>query len=177
MVAPIVRIDVEIVFLKNHLTLFSFCLKGECMQDKIVAFAGHRFEWHCKGVKEKIIPTLEDLINKGYTIFYDGAYGAFDNICSRAVLELKHKYPQIKLIKILSYYHHEKEKYELPSCYDGSIYPDIEECHYKQVITKRNEWIVDNCDVLVCHIENTFRSGAYNTVKYARKINKPVIYI
>ena len=147
------------------------------MQDKIVAFAGHRFEWHCKGVKEKIIPTLEDLINKGYTIFYNGAYGAFDSICSHAVLELKNKYPQIKLIRILSYYHHEKDKYELPPCYDGSIYPDLEECHYKQIITKRNEWIVDNCDVLVCHIENTFRSGAYNTVKYARKTNKPIIYI
>ena len=50
------------------------------MQDKIVAFAGHRFEWHCKGVKEKIIQTVEELINKGYTIFYDGGYGAFDKI-------------------------------------------------------------------------------------------------
>lgn len=147
------------------------------MQDKIVAFAGHRFEWHCRGVKEKIIPTLEELIHKGYTIFYDGGYGAFDKICSHAVLELKHKYPQIKLIKILAYYHHEKEKYELAPCYDGSIYPDLEECHYKQVITKRNEWIVDNCDILICHIENTFRSGAYNTVKYAKKHNIEVIEI
>ena len=82
-----------------------------------------------------------------------------------------------ELIKILAYYHHEKDKYELQTCYDGSIYPDLEEYHYKQIITKRNEWIVDNCDILVCHIENTFRSGAYNTVKYARKINKPIIYI
>lgn len=147
------------------------------MQDKIVAFTGHRFEWHCKGVKEKIIPTLEEPISKGYTIFYDGAYGVFDSICSHAVLELKHKYPQIKLIRILSYCHHEKDKYELPPCYDGSIYPDLEECHYKQIITKRNEWIVDNCDILVCHIENTFNSGAYKTVKYAQKTNRPIIYI
>lgn len=147
------------------------------MQEKIVAFAGHRFEWHCIDVEEKLSQTIEELINKGYTIFYDGGYGAFDKKCAHAVLELKHKYPQIKLIRILSYYHHEKEKYELLPCYDGSIYPNLEEYHYKQTITKRNEWIVDNCDVLVCHIENTFHSGAYNTVKYARKINKPIIYI
>ena len=146
------------------------------MQEKIVAFAGHRFEWHCKGVEEKIIPTLEELIHKGYTIFYDGGYGAFDKICSHVVLELKHKYPQIKLIKILAYYHHEKEKYELAPCYNGSIYPDLEECHYKQAITKRNEWIIENCDIIVCHIEYNFNSGADNTVKYARKINKPIIY-
>ena len=147
------------------------------MQDKIVAFAGHRFEWHCIGIEEKLLQTIEELINKGYTIFYDGGYGAFDKKCAHVVLELKHKYPQIKLIKILSYYHHEKEKYELPPYYDGSIYSNLEECHYKQIITKRNEWIVDNCDILICHIENTFHSGAYNTVKYARKINKPIIYI
>lgn len=147
------------------------------MIGKIVAFAGHRFIWHCNSVKEKIVPILEDLINKGYTIFYDGDYGAFDKICSHAILELKHKYPQIKLIKILAYYHHEKEKYELSPCYDGSIYPDIEECYYKQIITKRNQWIVENCDILVCHIEYNFNSGAYNTVKYAKKQNKEIIYI
>lgn len=147
------------------------------MSEKIVAFAGHRYEWHCIGVEEKLLKTIEELINKGYTTFYDGACGAFDKKCLHAVLELKHKYPNIKLIRILSYYHHEKEKYELPDYYDGSIYPDLESLHYKQVITKRNEWIVDNSDILVCHIEEIYKSGAYNTVKYARKINKPIIYI
>lgn len=147
------------------------------MSEKIVAFAGHRYDWHCIGVEEKLKQTIEELINKGYTTFYDGACGAFDRKCLDAVLELKHKYPHIKVIKILKYYHHEKEKYEISSCYDGSEYPDLEELHYKQIITKRNEWIVDNSDILVCHIEETYKSGAYNTVKYARKINKPIIYI
>lgn len=146
-------------------------------KEKIVAFAGHRYEWHNIGVENKIESVLEDLINKGYTIFYDGNYGAFDKICSSAVLKLKRKHPYIKLIRILTYYHHDKERYELPSCYDGSIYPELEECHYKQIITKRNEWIVDNCDILVCHIEETYKSGAYKTVKYAQKQNKPIIYI
>ena len=147
------------------------------MSEKIVAFAGHRYDWHCIGVEEKLKQTIEELINKGYTTFYDGACGAFDRKCLDAVLELKHKYPHIKVIKILKYYHHEKEKYEISSCYDGSEYPDLEELHYKQIITKRNEWIVNHCDILVCHIEETYKSGAYNTVKYARKINKPIIYI
>ena len=147
------------------------------MDEKVVAFAGHRYEWHCIGVEEKLLQTIEELINKGYTVFYDGACGAFDKKCLHALIELKRKYPHIKVIKILKYYHHDKEKYELPPCYDGSIYPDIEQCHYKQIITKRNEWIVDNCDVLVCHIEETYKSGAYNTVNYARKVNKPIIYI
>ena len=147
------------------------------MTGKIVAFAGHRFEWQCLHIEEKLLQVIEELILKGYTIFYDGGYGAFDKKCLSAVLELRQKYPHIKVYKILSYYKHDKEKFELPACYDGSIYPDLEELHYKQIITKRNEWIVDNCDVLVCHIECTFRSGAYNAVKYAKKQNKEIIYI
>ena len=98
-------------------------------------------------------------------------------MCTHAVLQLKHKYPHIKLIRILTYYHHDKEKYDLPSCYDGSIFPEIEELHYKQKITKRNEWIIDHCDILVCYIEETYKSGAYRTLKYAQKQNKPIIYV
>ncbi len=149
----------------------------EFSNEKIVAFAGHRYEWHNIGVEDKIESVLEDLINKGYTIFYDGGYGAFDKICANAVLKLKHKYPHIKLIRILTYYHHDKEKYELPSCFDGSILPEIEEIHYKQKIVKRNEWIIDQCDILVCHIQETYKIGAYRTLKYAQKQNKPIIYI
>ena len=130
-------------------------------RDKIVAFAGHAQEWHCIGVEDKLPQALEELIQKGYTIFYDGSYGAFDKKCANAVFELKRKYPQIKIYKILTYYHHDKEKYDLPSCYDGSIFPNLEELHFKQKITKRNEWIVDNSDILVCHIEETYKSGSF----------------
>lgn len=80
---------------------------------KIVAFTGHRDDWHCIGVKNKLSQVLEDLINMGYAIFYDGGYGAFDKKCVDAVLKLKCIYPHIKLIKILTYYHSNKEKYEL----------------------------------------------------------------
>lgn len=93
------------------------------------------------------------------------------------VIELKKKHPQIKIYKILTYYHHDNEKYGLPSCYDGSILPEIEDCHYKNKIAKRNEWIVDNSDILVCHVYETYKSGAFNTVKYAKKTNKAIIYI
>lgn len=146
-------------------------------RDKIVAFAGHRYDWQCIGVEDKLPSVLEDLIAKGYRTFYDGGYGAFGKKCANAVFNLKRKYPQIKIYKILTSYHHDKEKYEISSAYDGSIYPDIEEVHFKQKITKRNEWIVDQCDILVCHIEETYKNGAYRTVKYAQKINKPLIYI
>ena len=45
------------------------------------------------GIIENFAVLKEFLINKGYTIFYDGHYGAFDEKCAHAVLQLKHKYP------------------------------------------------------------------------------------
>ena len=139
--------------------------------NKIVCFAGHKDDWRCLGIKDKLFSTIEELINKGYTIFYDGDMGAFDKLCLECLICLKKKYPYIKIIRILAYYHENKEKYDLPSIFDDSIYPDLENCYKKAIITKRNEWIVNNSDLLVCHIENTFRSGAFKTVEYARKIH------
>lgn len=145
-------------------------------KEKIVAFVGHRAWWKSVDVDDKLKVTIEELINKGYNTFFDGNHGAFDKKCLKFVLELKHKYPHIKVVKIFAYYHPEK-RFELEPWYDESIYPDLETVHYKQTITKRNEWIVDNCDILVCHIVNTSQSGAFNMVKYARKIGKPIIYL
>ena len=37
---------------------------------------------------------------KGYTIFYDGGKGYFDQLSSSIVIRLKTKYPQIKIITL-----------------------------------------------------------------------------
>ena len=146
-------------------------------EEKIVCFAGHRYDWQNIGIKENLEKIIINLIEQGYTIFYDGGKGSFDKISSGIVIRLKTKYPQIKIYRILSYYQHKKERGILPSCYDGSIYPEIENIFPKARISKRNEWIVDNSDILVCHIIETYKSGAYNTVKYAKKVCKPIISV
>ena len=147
------------------------------MNNKICCFAGHRNDWHSIGVEEKLFEVIENLINKGVNIFYDGGYGAFDKKCSKVVLQLKQKYKHIKLIRVLAYYQYDKQKFEIPDGYDETIFPDIEEVYYKQRITKRNQWIVKQSNYIVCHIENTFNSGAYKTIKYAQKLGKEIIYI
>ena len=154
-------------------------MKGGIMKkkEKIVGFAGHRYQWYNIGVKDPLRQTIENLLNKNYTTFYCGDKGYFDELVAEILIELKKKNPQIKIYKILADYHHENEKWELPSCYEGSIYPDLETCHFKAKITKRNQWIVDNIDILVCHIRETYRSGAAKMVKYAQKVNKPIIYL
>lgn len=147
------------------------------MKELIVCFIGHRDDWRCRGIENILYETIENLIIRGYSFFYDGGYGAFDNMCAKAVISLKQKYPHIKLIRILAYYHPNTNKYELPPLFDGSIYPNLEGFHPKQIITERNKWIIENSDIVVAHVENTFKSGAYRSLTYARKINKPVIYV
>ena len=107
------------------------------MNSKIVCFAGHRFDFQNIGIEQKLKETIIDLIKNGYTIFYDGGKGYFDNICSNIVINLKKIYPQIKIYRILSHYNYNKEKGKLPSCYNGSIMPEIEHFHPKIRITKK----------------------------------------
>lgn len=146
------------------------------MKEKVISFFGHRYDWKSLGIQTKLYEIFEQLINKGYTIFYDGDSGSFDKKCRDIVIKLKTKYPYIKLIKILKYYHYNNNN-KLSEFYDDSIYPDIENCHYKKIITYRNRWMVEHSDIIVSHIEETYKSGAYNTIKYALKINKPIIFI
>lgn len=147
------------------------------MMTKSVCFAGHRFEWHCIGVEEKLLEVLETLVKHGYTTFYDGDHGAFDKICRRAVLTLQQKYPDICIVKVLSSYNSNNQKYELPDFYSGSVYPDLETVHFKRKIEERNKWIINKSDILVCHIVNTTNSGAYKMVKYAKSLGKKIIFV
>lgn len=133
------------------------------MEGKVVCFAGPRYEWKMIGVEGPLRKTIEELILKGFTIFFDGGMGYFDKISATIVSEMKKKYPYIKLIRIMTYYHHNKEKWELSNNYDDSIYPDIECYHPKQKIIKKNEWMIDHCDVLVYHLYDTTKSGSYRT--------------
>ncbi len=146
------------------------------MGERICCFAGHREDWHCLGLEQKLFEVIESLINEGVTTFFDGYHGAFDVLCAGVVRQLKLKYKHIKIIKVLSNYSIKKIKEDKPF-YDEIILPPIEKTYYKAKVEKRNEWMVDNAEVLVCHIENNFNSGAYNIVKYAKKKNKKVIEI
>lgn len=143
------------------------------MKNLKVCFAGHRYEWMNIGIEKKLYCSIEQLILNGYNIFYNGDKGFFDKMCADIVRTFKHKYPQIKLIKILASY----KRNEDLSSFDGSILPEIEMYYPKRKIYERNKWMVDNSDVLVCHVVDTYKSGAYYTLKYARKCNKKIIMI
>lgn len=143
---------------------------------KVVCFAGHRLDIYNVGIQERLESVLENLINQGYTSFLNGDKGDFDRICFDMVLKLKKKYPHIKIYKVLTYYKPDKIYENISSDYE-EVFPEIEDYYPKIQIIKRNEWIVRQSDVVVCNIKNTFKSGAYRMVCYAKKLNKNIINI
>ena len=49
------------------------------------------------------------------------------------------------------------------------IYEGEKKLHPKAAITRRNEWMIENCDLLVCFIEHN-SGGAYKAMRYGEKL-------
>lgn len=144
---------------------------------KCCAF-GHRELY--RNIDEKLRKIIVKLIeNEDVTIFMTGGIGQTDSKFSSIVRELKSTYKQIKLVLVKPYFSGElntnKEYYEI--MYDDVIIPDeLAGCYYKSAITKRNRWMIDNCDYI---IDCTYRDfgGAVDAIKYAKRTNKNVMEV
>ena len=135
-------------------------------------FSGHRAVYG-SGVEERLFSALERLLEEDKEFyFYVGGMGEFDTMGARAVRVLKKRHPEkkIQLYLVLPYMKRSvNEDRLLETLYDDIIVPmELAGCHYKSAITKRNRWIIDRCDYLVCFIQRDF-GGAYSTYQYAKK--------
>ena len=137
---------------------------------RICAFFGHRDVW-----TDMRIP-LEQAIRKAIrehdvTEFWNGGYGAFDSQAAGAVKRVRAEFPQIQLIRVYAYLPSE----DLPEGYDGSIYPEgLETVPQRFAISKRNEWMVQNCDLVIGYVLHEY-GGAYQACRRAERIGKPII--
>lgn len=142
-------------------------------------FAGHR-EVYDRNVRNSIELAVENILKRDTSfIFYSGAMGEFDEMCSAAVRAAKKCHPElnIKLIAVLPYMtakiNTDKELYE--RLYDDIVIPfEPYEVHYKSAVTKRNRWIIEQTDCVIAYVYKNF-GGAYTTLEYARRMNKEII--
>lgn len=107
--------------------------------------------------------------------------GEFDSQAASAVRILKNKYPKkvISLTLVLPYMQQKinKYKYYYDSLYDDIIIPqDLIGIHYKRSITIRNRWMVDHSDYIIAMVWRNY-GGAYNTLSYAIKQKKQIIFL
>ncbi len=135
-----------------------------------VTFCGHREVREPEKVRNWLCEKVEWLILEGADCFYLGGYGQVDAMAAGVVRELKMKYPQIRSVLVLPYLDRE---YDVNG-YDESIYPPLENVPKRYAISKRNEYMVDNADVVIAYVLYGF-GGASKTLLYAERKNKWIV--
>ena len=144
---------------------------------KICCFTGHRTIKNLPPIEvlNKLKKVLVDLIeNEGFCDFRTGGAIGFDTMAALTILELKKKYPHIKLHLFLPYKAQdsyftpqEKQVYHYTiACADSVTY--TQNSFSKEALFARNRALVDGTDLCVAYLER-LDGGTYYTVNYARK--------
>ena len=144
-------------------------------KSKTALFIGHR---DCYNLSmDAVIPAIEEAINYGVVDFLNGGQGNFDNLCAKAVNDLKGKYPYIKLHLIAPY---PSLKVENEKLYDDmSLFATewyINKIGFKRAIPQRNEAMIDKASVAICYVNHTSK-GSYKTLQKAVIKGLKIIYI
>ena len=58
--------------------------------------------------------------------------------------------------------------------YDETVYPPLESVPRRYAILRRNEWMIQRCDVLIAYVTHGW-GGAAKTLAYARKRKKTIL--
>ena len=141
-----------------------------------IAFIGHREIYGHYRLEEKIEQIArEKLHEKEYVEFYVGRNGDFDISVASAIKRAQKAvgHHNSCLILLQPYPMKDDEYYE--KFYDELQYPVDSKTHPKAAITKRNQWMVENAELLVAFVEEGRKGGAFNTLKYAQKIGVEII--
>lgn len=137
-------------------------------------FFGHR-HYPYSTCKDQLKNIIIDLIeNKGVTEFYNGSRGDFDSLCIDVVCQLKQYYPDISLIKVLSY--HPDNNFVLPKHFDESVYLLEKGVPPQYAIHRTNRRLAELVDFIISGVRHS-GGGAYRACNYAKRLNKEVIEI
>lgn len=125
-------------------------------------------------ISERLKETLVELIENGYRYFGAGGALGFDTLAAQTILELKEKYPQIRLILVLpcetqtrGWKEKDIEIYEnIKRQADKVVY--ISKEYTRGCMHKRNRHLVDCSSVCIAYLTKSNGGTAY-TVDYAIK--------
>ena len=135
-----------------------------------VTFCGHRDVDDSEKVKSWLEVEIKKLISEGKVEFLLGGLGRFDILAAQVVRSLKNEYPDILSVYVAAYINSECNK----DLYDCSEFPPIENVPARFAIVHRNRWMINEADVILAYVENTF-GGASKTLEYAKRKNKKII--
>ena len=143
-----------------------------------VALFGHRYLDSLRIIEDRLTPIIKDLIwKKQFVEFYIGRNGEFDEFAASVLkrVRIDVDLSNTALILVLPYNSAKIEDYE--KYYDEITIPDVLwNLHPKGAIKKKNEWMVEQADLVIGYVERE-EGGAYTALKYAKKLDKEIINI
>jgi hypothetical protein len=147
----------------------------------IITFCGHKDISDRQFILRKLIETLESYFKGQLPItFYCGGYGDFDNVTSEAIDILKKKYTEVKAEKIFVTPYitpaYQERISNMKKFYDDVVYPPLENVPLRFAISRRNEWMVENSNVVIAYVKYSW-GGAAKTLAYAKRKHKQIINI
>lgn len=150
----------------------------------IIAGTGHRkiggyqlpnpiYNKVCQETEKILLELKPDKVISGMAIGYDQWLA---NIAIKLNIPLTCALPHINQEKIWPEKSQKIYHNILAKASEKIIISDGEYAAWK--MQKRNEYLCDNCDILIAVFDqNTQNGGTYNCLQYAKKINKEIIYI
>ena len=154
------------------------------MSEIIITFCGHSSVPNKEETVRKLVQQLTGVVSEipaeQCVTFYCGGYGDFDFCAEKATLETKKAFPgrEIKRFYITPYIDdsHRERLNDMEKRFDGTIYPPLETVPLKYAISKRNEWMIDQADMVVSGVTHDW-GGAAKTLKYAERKKKRIISV
>ena len=136
-----------------------------------VTFFGHSDTPEC--ARAKIKEEIRDIIHKtNERTFYVGNQGSFDRMVIGVLSELKTEIPDIEFYVVLAYLPVTDNSYGCPT-----IFPEKAATAPKKfAISKRNDWLIENSDIVITYVKHT-TGGAAKFKEKSEKKNKTVINI
>ena len=156
---------------------------SEAPPPKTCAFTGHRTL--CEDFSpRKLKKEIKKLILAGVDTFYNGMAMGFDLIAAEKTLELKKKYPHIRLILCIPCYRQERSFSEKDKGRYAAICKKADEKvllsdgYYRGCMQVRNRYMVERADVLIAYCTKEEGGAAY-TVRIFKKLrkNREIIFV
>ena len=150
---------------------------------KACCATGHRILVNSQIIWKNLDSILIELIEKeNYEVFISGMAIGFDTLFAKKVLELKKKYPHIKLVSAVpcrdqdaKWFPAQKVEYkELLSQADQVIC--LAEHFSTECMKVRNMFMVDNSSAVVAYLVRPSK-GTKQTVNYAMKKNRVIHFV
>ena len=143
-----------------------------------VSLFGHRKIDDLRCLWNQLTPFVRKLIEtKPYVSFMIGRNGDFDEYAASIVKQLQKNVGKENsdITLVLAYEVAGIEYYE--KYYDAIIIPQsVYNVHPKLAIPLKNRWMIEKSDVVIVYVKRD-NGGAYQAMKYAKKIGKKVINI